>query len=35
MKVDSYKAFDKISWEFLLLVLEEMNCPSKWVQLLH
>lgn len=34
-KVDYYKAFDKISWPFLLTTLQAMNFPSKWINMLH
>lgn len=34
-KVDYFKAFDKISWDFLLRVLKNMNFPDKWLQLIH
>lgn len=35
MKVDFFKAFDKVSWSFLLQVLKDMNFPAKWIQLIH
>lgn len=30
-KVDFAKAFDSVSWEFLLKMLENLNFPTKWV----
>ena len=31
LKVDFQKAFDSISWDYLLSVLECMNFPRKWI----
>ena len=34
IKVDLEKAYDRISWPFLKMVLEDMGFPVKWVSLI-
>ena len=35
LKIDMSKAFDRVSWEFLLAILETMGFPCKWLCLIQ
>jgi hypothetical protein len=32
MKLDFEKAYDKVSWPFLMEILERKNFPLKWIE---
>lgn len=34
VKIDLFKVYEKISWDFLLEVLKEMKFPAFWIQLI-
>lgn len=35
LKVDYFKAFDRIRWDFLIQVLHHLNFPAKWITLIQ
>jgi hypothetical protein len=35
LKLDFEKAYDKVSWPFLLKVLERKQFPKKWIDWIH
>jgi hypothetical protein len=35
LKLDFEKAYDKVSWPFLLEVLERKQFPKKWIDWIH